>query len=85
MRTTIYIPDDLLAAVKKVAAGSQRTLTAVIEDSLRETLARRSRRNRSDVIRLTTFGKSGPKPGVDLDDTAALVDLMEESGASDRR
>jgi hypothetical protein len=85
MRTTIYIPDDLLAEAKKVAAESQRTLTAVIEDSLRETLTRRSRRNRASVVRLTTFGKSGPKPGVDLDDTAALVDLMEASGASDRR
>ena len=85
MRTTIYIPDDLLAEAKKVAARSQRTLTAVIEDALRETLARRSQPNRSQVVRLTTFGKSGPKPGVDLDDTAALVDLMEESSASDRR
>ncbi len=83
MRTTIYIPDDLLAEAKKVAAESQRTLTAVIEDALRETLARRSRRNRSDFVRLTTYGKSGPKPGVDLDDTAALIDLMEASGASD--
>lgn len=85
MRTTIYIPDDLLTEAKKVAAESQRTLTAVIEDSLRETLARRSRRNRFSVVRLTTFGRSDPKPGVDLDDTAALVDVMEESGAPDRR
>lgn len=83
MRTTIYIPDDLLAEAKKVAAESQRTLTAVIEDALRETLARRSRRNRSDFVRLTTYGRSGPQPGVDLDDTAALIDLMEASGASD--
>ncbi|MGD8293539.1 MAG: hypothetical protein PVF37_17645 [Desulfobacterales bacterium] len=85
MRTTIYISDDLLTEAKKVAAESQRTLTAVIEDSLRETLARRSQRNRSGAVRLTTFGKSGPKLGVDLDDTAALVELMEESVASDRR
>lgn len=85
MRTTIYIPDDLLAEAKKVAAESQRTLTAVIEDALRENLARRSRQNRSEAVRLTTYGKSGPKPGVDLDDTAALFDLMEGTGASDRR
>jgi hypothetical protein len=85
MRTTIYIPDDLLAEAKKVAAESQRTLTAVIEDALRETLGRRTRQNRSEAVRLTTFGQSGTKPGVDLDDTAALFDLMEESGASDRR
>ena len=85
MRTTIYISDDLLTEAKKVAAESKRTLTALIEDSLRETLARRSKRNRSGAVRLTTFGKNGPKPGVDLDDTAALVELMEAPVASDRR
>ena len=81
MRTTIYIPDDLLAEAKKLAAESQRTLTAVIEDSLRETLARRRRKNRSEPTRLTTFGQGGTRPGVDLDDTAALIDMMEESDA----
>ena len=81
MRTTIYIPDDLLAEAKKVAAESQKTLTAIIEDALRETLARRTRRNRSEAIKLTTFGQGGTRPGVDLDDTATLIDLMEESDA----
>lgn len=81
MRTTVYIPDDLLAEAKKVAAESQRTLTAIIEDALRETLARRTRKNNSDPIRLTTFGRGGTMPGVDLDDTAALLDMMEASDA----
>jgi hypothetical protein len=77
MRTTIYLPDDLLAEAKKAAVESQRTLTAFIQDALRESLARRSQRNRSEPVRLTTFGKSGARPGVDIDDSAALLDLME--------
>jgi len=38
---TINLPDDLLAELKKRAAESGRTLTALIEDVLREALARR--------------------------------------------
>jgi len=85
MRTTIYLPDDLLAQAKKIAAETHRTLTAVIEDALREALARRRRSSRSAAVTLTTFGKSGLQPGVDLDDTASLLDLMESSGGPDRR
>jgi hypothetical protein len=85
MRTTIYLPDDLLSEAKKMAAKSHRTLTAIIEDALRETLSRRKKRSRPDPVQLTTFGTSGLQPGVDLDDTSALLDLMEKPDAFDRR
>jgi putative antitoxin of VapBC-like toxin-antitoxin system len=77
MRTTINLPDALIARAKKLAAESRTTLTAVIESSLRETLARRSRRPRAPAVNLPVFGKGGLQPGVDLDDSAALVDVME--------
>jgi hypothetical protein len=32
------------------------------------------------AVKLTTFGGNGVQAGVDLDDSAALLDLMEESG-----
>lgn len=80
MRTTIHLPDDLLGQAKKVAAESNRTLTAVIEDALREALARRRRLSRSAPMKLTTFGGTGLHPGIDLDDTAALLDLMDIAG-----
>ena len=83
MRTTIYLPDELLSEVKKVAIESKSTLSTVIADALRESLARRVKRSQTVSVRLTTFGKSGPKAVVDIDDTAALLDLMEESSASD--
>lgn len=77
MRTTIHLPDDLLAEAKKLAADTRTTLTALIEDALREHLARRRRRRPTAPARLPTYGSGGVLPGVDLDDSAALLDLME--------
>lgn len=77
MRTTIRINDDLLTAAKKLAAETGRTLTAVIEDALRESLARRDRPVRRKRVRLTTFKGTGVQPGVDLDDSASLLATLE--------
>jgi len=85
MRTTIYLPDDLLSQVKKLAADSHTTVTAVIEDALRERLARRKQRQASKRVRLTTYGKGGLQPGADLNDSAALLGLMETPLDPDRR
>src|SRR5674476_1277918 len=41
MRTTLTIDADVLSAFKRVAADTNRTLSGVIEDALREQLARR--------------------------------------------
>ena len=62
-------------------APPRRTLTAVIEDALREVLRRQHGAERR-AVRLTTVGGSGPLPGVDLDDTAALAQLMDEDDAA---
>lgn len=78
MRTTIRLDDALLRQAKKVAAETGRTLTSVIEDALRESLARRGKPKRRRV-RLRTFKGKGLQPGVDLDDSAALLDLMEDA------
>ena len=77
MRTTIRIDDDVLRGAKKLALETDRTLTAVIEDALREVLVRRSQPAKRRPVRLPTFGGEGLQPGVDLDDSAALLDLME--------
>ena len=76
MRTTIQLPEDLLAEAKKAAAERRTTLKAIIEESLRESLVRRGRPRR-EPVKLVTFGGSGLQPGVDLDDSAALLELME--------
>jgi Bacterial antitoxin of type II TA system, VapB len=77
MRTTIRINDRLLAEAKTRAAQSGRTLTAVVEDALCESFARKDRRERGRVMELPTFPGGRLRPGVDLDDSASLLDVME--------
>jgi Arc/MetJ family transcription regulator len=77
MRTTIRLDAQLLAEAKKRAAETGRSLTALISDALRETLGRRPRRSPRKSIRLRTVKGDGLQPGVDLDDSAALIDRME--------
>ena len=85
MRTTINLPDELLAQIKKLAATSRTTITALIEEALREALARRRRTRRHERVTLRTYGKQGLLPGVDIDDTASMLDLMESSVDPARR
>ncbi len=80
MRTTIRLDGELLARAKRAALERGTTLTALIEDALRRTLvpdAAQPRRLRP----LRTFRGDGLQPGVDLDDTAALLDVMDEHDA----
>ncbi len=82
MRTTIQIDDDLLARAKVHAARTGRTLTALIEDALRAALAQGRASRHRERIELPVFGSGGLLPGVDLDDSAALLDVMEKERAS---
>ena len=77
MRTTIHIDDSLFAELKGIAARTGRTLTSVIHDALLDALSRRRNRERS-AIDLPVFKGTGVMPGVDLNDSAALLDLMED-------
>ncbi len=79
MKTTIQLDDQLLAEAKQCAAQTGRTLKAVIEDALRETLARTESPQAPVRVSLQTFKGRGLQPGVDLDDTSSLLDLMERN------
>jgi len=72
--TTIRLDARLLAEAKKLAAETNRTLSGVIEDALHEVLGRRSARQ---TISLTIVGGRGVNPGIDLDDSAALMAAKE--------
>lgn len=76
MRTTIRLDPQLMARAKRHALETGRTLTAVIEDALRQALARRTQ-TRRDRVELTTFNGGGLQPGIDLDNSAALLDRLE--------
>ena len=86
MRTTLNLDETLLADFKQLAARSHRSLSSVIQDALRETLAARAQRSPRAPLDLPVFrGGAGVLPGVDLDSNAALLDLMDEAdGAYDR-
>lgn len=70
----------MLRETKTLAARSGRTLTRVIEDALRETLARGYvlPTDEGEPVSYPTFRGDGLMPGVDLDDSAAILDLMED-------
>ena len=69
--------DQLLRLTKEYAARSDKTLTAVIEDALREMLARQKEADQRSPVQLTVVSGNGLQPGIDLDDSAALLDYME--------
>jgi plasmid stability protein len=79
MRTTIRLDDDLLNQIKSYAARTGRTMTAVIEDALREMLARQQPGKEREPVKLTTVPGHGLQPGVDLYDSAALLSIMEDA------
>jgi hypothetical protein len=78
MRTTVRLDDALLKEAKMHAAARGITLTQLLDESLRERLATRPRKMSVEPFRLTTYGKGGTRPGVDLDDNRATRDLMDE-------
>jgi hypothetical protein len=77
-RTTIRLDEQLLRDAKKLAADTGRTLTSVIEDALRASLARRPTTEPTKHWEMPTFDMGPPLPGVDLNNSAALLELMEE-------
>jgi hypothetical protein len=79
MRTTLRLDDALLREAKRIAAESGKTLAEVIEDLIREALLRRRQGSKAGRgVKLPVFrGGTGLLPGVDLDDSAALLDRME--------
>jgi O-acetyl-ADP-ribose deacetylase (regulator of RNase III) len=76
MRTTIDLPDDLLRKAKERAARERRSLSDVVADAVRTSFARAAE-SELEPVALPTFGAGGTQAGVDLDDSAALLDLME--------
>ncbi len=76
MRTTIRLDDELLRQAKRRALETGRTLNAVIEDAVRAALQHR-RCARTIRVELPVSGAGGTLPGVDLDNTAALYDILD--------
>jgi hypothetical protein len=61
MKTTIQIPDSLYKEMRKLAQREQRTMKAIVEESLRRTVSERQRRGRFR-LRKATFNGKGLQP-----------------------
>jgi hypothetical protein len=78
MRTTVRLEDALIRHAKLEAERRGETLTALIEQGLRLVLAQsRTERQRERVKLPVSDAGGGVLPGIDLDDSAALLDWME--------
>jgi hypothetical protein len=78
MRTTVRLDDVLLKRAKREARKRGETLTALIERGLRLVLAKpqKGRERRRVDLPICRAG-GGTLPGVDLNDSAALLDIVE--------
>lgn len=75
MRTTIDIDDQLLLYAKQKAAEQNCSLKNIVEDALREFFSHPPASDRE--IKLETFSGDGLKPGIDLDNSRRLNDIMD--------
>ena len=79
MRTTIRLEDALMKRAKDEAARRHTTLTALIEQGLRLVLTgSRGITKRPPVVLPVCRAGGGVMPGIDLSDSAALLDAMEK-------
>lgn len=77
MKTTVDISEPLLRQAKRLAAKRGTTLRAVIEDALRDALAKSQSQEPVELVTFIVDGK-GLQPGLSWDDFSALRDLAYE-------
>ncbi len=77
-RTTVRLDDALLDQAKREAAQRGETLTGLIEQGLRLVLVQSHAkpRRRRVVLPICRAG-GGTLPGVDLNDTSSLLDILD--------
>lgn len=77
MRTTINLPDDLILQARKAAKEKRVSISEFIADALRVALDSRRCKGPRREFKFTTSGEGGVMPGVNSDDTSALLDIMD--------
>jgi hypothetical protein len=77
MRTTVTLRDDALRLAKRKAQETGKSLGDVISDGLVAAYGDRPGKA-APRPEIPTSGKGGLQPGVDLDDSSALADRMDD-------
>jgi hypothetical protein len=83
MEITLDLDESLLEQAKNIAAISNRTLAKVVEDALRDALAR-AMMPRRDVKLPISQEKGGLMPGVDLNNGLKLRDILDKDEPLDK-
>ena len=78
MRTTVNLDPALIEQAKVIAAKSGQSFSEVIEDAVRESLARRDGIASVERVLLPVHRGGEVRPGVNLDSNAELLDIMED-------
>jgi hypothetical protein len=78
MKTTIDIPDALLAELKRRAARDRTTLRAIIQSALRQYLVQQRKARREFRLRDASVPGRGVRPGVREGDWNTLRELIYE-------
>jgi len=82
MRTTIDLPDELLAQARRRAADERTTLTALLADGLRLRLERTATPGRTPRRLPTSPNDGGIQPWIDPASNASLLDAADDDGAA---
>ncbi len=82
VRTTVRLDESLLKEAREYASRTDRTLSGLIEDALRSFMRSGRRRLAAKPSVLKTFRGRGLQPGINLDNTAALLDLLDRGDAA---
>lgn len=77
MRTTVSIQDEAYELLKTKAEEKGVSLGEVISEAAFVAYRDRPARRRAPAIELPVSGRGGLRPGVDLDSTSALEDVMD--------
>ena len=79
MRTTIRIRDELLNRAKKRAIEEGRSLTSLVEEGLLIVLSTTKTKERKPIRLPVSKETGGILPGIDLNRSSSLEDIMDES------
>jgi hypothetical protein len=78
MRITLQLENDLHKAAQREARQRGRTLASLAEEGLRRVLARPRTGPMGKRVVPPVSRPGGVRPGADLNNSAALLDIMED-------
>jgi len=80
MKTTLILDDEVHRQAKQVSARLGIPLTRFIEEAIRLRISTESARRNEPVRKLPVCKKKGGlRPGIDLDNSAELLDLLDQA------